>query len=158
MRLEYNVLKHGYKMFRSSVPSLIVSLVDNRLIYAGTNEPIVLDVEHWFANDWVIVEQLDIRVEPDERIMCAAVIYETFDRDYTFMGVRHGCPLMQEQIAQTDLVLDQVKNVTDGFMTSKGRFVGREDAWNIALYAGQIEHRCGGDTLNGGHLFSENLW
>lgn len=42
-----------------------------------------------------------------------------------------------------------------GFVTSTGRFVSREEAWPIALAAGQIVRRVGGDE---GRLYSENLW
>lgn len=40
-----------------------------------------------------------------------------------------------------------------GFMTSEGRYVGRAEAHEIALNAGQID--CG---LSGYILFSEDLW
>lgn len=39
-----------------------------------------------------------------------------------------------------------------GFMTSAGRYVERDEACKIAHEAGQI------DDLRGGHLFSEDLW
>jgi hypothetical protein len=42
-----------------------------------------------------------------------------------------------------------------GFLTSAGRFVGREEAWRIATSAGQpLIPRAG----QGGLLFSEDLW
>lgn len=45
-----------------------------------------------------------------------------------------------------------------GFLTSKHRFVDRYEAWKIAVEQNQIVRRCGGDTMNGGKLFSENLY
>lgn len=45
-----------------------------------------------------------------------------------------------------------------GFLTSKHRFVDRYEAWKIAAEQNQIVRRCGGDTENGGKLFSENLY
>lgn len=45
-----------------------------------------------------------------------------------------------------------------GFLTSKYRFVDRYEAWKIALEQRQIVRRVGGDTENGGKLFSENLY
>ncbi len=42
-----------------------------------------------------------------------------------------------------------------GFLTSEGDFVDREEAFVIATAADQIVRRCGGDD---GCLFSENLW
>ena len=44
-----------------------------------------------------------------------------------------------------------------GFVTSKGRFVSREDAMLIATAAGQCKPRRPGQ-YNGPRLFSEDLW
>lgn len=43
---------------------------------------------------------------------------------------------------------------TQGFLTSKGRFVDRKEAYKIALTAGQIDSSNGVD----GELFSEDLY
>lgn len=43
---------------------------------------------------------------------------------------------------------------TQGFLTSKGRFVGRKEAYKIALNAEQIDNSNGVD----GELFSEDLY
>ena len=45
-----------------------------------------------------------------------------------------------------------------GFVDRFGKFHNREEAWKIAEPAGQIRRRVGGDTINGGTLFSENLY
>lgn len=45
-----------------------------------------------------------------------------------------------------------------GFLTSKYRFVNRQEAWVIAAEQRQIVRRVGGDTSNGGTLYSENLY
>jgi hypothetical protein len=45
-----------------------------------------------------------------------------------------------------------------GFVTDKGRYVDRNEGWKIAEAAGQIIARCGGDTTDGGTLYSENVW
>ena len=45
-----------------------------------------------------------------------------------------------------------------GFVTSKGRFVGRQEAWKIAVDQKQIVRRVGGDDSDGGTLYSENLY
>lgn len=42
----------------------------------------------------------------------------------------------------------------EGFITSHGRFVGREEAWNIAKEANQIWRVTGSE----GELFSEDVW
>lgn len=57
--------------------------------------------------------------------------------------------------SQMDRSLRRVGGKAQGFLTSTGRFVSREEAWGIALAAGQIVRRVGGDE---GRLFSENLW
>lgn len=51
------------------------------------------------------------------------------------------------------------KKEVQGFLTSKHRFVTREEAWIIAREQNQIVRRCGGDMYKGvGRLFSENLY
>lgn len=45
-----------------------------------------------------------------------------------------------------------------GFVDQRGVFLTREEAWYVALAAGQIIRRVGGDTIKGGRLFSENLY
>ena len=45
-----------------------------------------------------------------------------------------------------------------GFIDNSGVWLNRCDAWKIAEAAGQIIYRVGGDTTNGGTLYSENLY
>lgn len=45
---------------------------------------------------------------------------------------------------------------TDGFMTSAGRFVGREEAQQICIAAGQPNRRSGNPTDP--KLYSEDVW
>ena len=45
-----------------------------------------------------------------------------------------------------------------GFIDKFGKFQTREQAWVIAEAAGQIIRRVGGDHINGGRLYSENLY
>lgn len=47
---------------------------------------------------------------------------------------------------------------TQGFVDQRGVFMTREEAWKVAEAAGQILRICGGETVNGGRLFSENLY
>ena len=89
-----------------------------------------------------------------ERIVCAANKYG----DQVFCGVRHWDQAMGSTI---DAALTEFSNpITEvqGFMTNKGRFVTRKEAWTIAEEQNQIIRRCGhdGPTLSG--LFSENLY
>lgn len=43
-----------------------------------------------------------------------------------------------------------------GFITDTGRYVDREEALKIAVFAGQIIRRSGGDHAT--ELFSEDMW
>jgi hypothetical protein len=43
-----------------------------------------------------------------------------------------------------------------GFLTSEGLFLDREEAFNEAVYCGQLKRKPGG--YNGTELFSEDLW
>lgn len=45
-----------------------------------------------------------------------------------------------------------------GFVDNFGNFLTRTEAWKVAEAAGQILYRVGGDTANGGTLYSENLY
>jgi hypothetical protein len=45
-----------------------------------------------------------------------------------------------------------------GFVDQKGNFLSRTEAWQVAQTANQIIRRVGGDTANGGTLYSENLY
>lgn len=49
----------------------------------------------------------------------------------------------------------EVVNSAQGFATDAGRWVSREEAWQIAMAAGQVAHP---DARPAGALFSEHLW
>jgi hypothetical protein len=51
--------------------------------------------------------------------------------------------------------LSAVSPDAQGFLTDTGRFVGREEAWQIARAAGHIKPK---DYVTTGRLFSEDLW
>ena len=71
-------------------------------------------------------------------------------------GARHGDSVM---LAQVDLLGDAYSFYSDelvqGFIDQLGVFLTREQAWDVAIAAGQILRRCGGDE---GCLYSENLY
>lgn len=46
----------------------------------------------------------------------------------------------------------------EGFIDDQGTFLTRTEAWKVAEAAGQIIRRCGGDDVDGGTLYSENLY
>lgn len=70
-------------------------------------------------------------------------------------GVRHG-----DETMFTDDDLDIYVEMFDeqGFMTNKLRFVDRQEAWVIANRENQIIKLVGGNNVDGGTLFSENLY
>lgn len=88
------------------------------------------------------------------RVVCAACKLD----DGTFViGARHMDGIMyatKERIGKGWMHDPEAQ----GFIDQRGVFMTREEAWKVAEAAGQILRRCGGDTLHGGHLFSENLY
>ena len=87
------------------------------------------------------------------RIVCAAMRCV----DIVVVGPRHYDSVMQQQIAFYESLWTKNK-VEQGFIDQHGNFYNRHDAWVIAEANGQIYRRCGGDTIDGGRLFSENLY
>lgn len=94
-------------------------------------------------------------IDIPERIVCAANKYG----DLVITGVRHGCDAMCDSIDEflNNGNLHQSLEV-QGFVTNKYRFVDRIEAWKIAEANNQILRRVGGDSTNGGTLYSENLY
>ncbi len=77
--------------------------------------------------------------------------------DIIIPSARHWDPLMMRIImALSDRLSTECQE--QGFIDQYGNFHSREDAWIIAKENNQIIHRVGGDTANGGRLFSENLY
>ena len=87
------------------------------------------------------------------RIVCAA----NKCLDMIAVGPRHFDKVMQRQIAFYGSLWKKDK-VEQGFIDQFGTFHNRHDSWIIAEAAGQIWRRCGGDTIDDGRLFSENLY
>lgn len=73
-----------------------------------------------------------------EYILCAAV--KTLDGGFD-CGYRHND--VYEKVPKEDImkVYETDFFTGMGFLTSKGRFVGRCEAWDIALAAGQVKPR-----------------
>lgn len=83
-----------------------------------------------------------------ETIVKAAILHE----GVVYEGMRHF------QIIRDIVEKTGVKKVTgrsnQGFITSTGRFVGREEAAKISISSGQIKEL----KFNSHQLFSEELW
>lgn len=92
----------------------------------------------------------------NEKIICAAVRFN----GKVWMGHRHMYALdaMHNELSYTMNRKEMIEQKTDqdqGFVTSTGRYVSREEAWNIAKREGQIIDR---DYQREGCLFSEDLY
>lgn len=92
----------------------------------------------------------------NEIIICAAVRYN----DKVWRGHRHGNAIeaqrdeMSYSNSRKQLIKLQI-NKDQGFITSKNRYVGREEAWELAKAAGQIIER---KHQTEGYLYSEDLY
>lgn len=71
------------------------------------------------------------------------------------LGIRHWDELMYSFLTEEEL---EVFDDEQGFIDNRRVFVDRNEAWKIAEAANQIKFRCGGDTADGGTLYSENLY
>lgn len=98
---------------------------------------------------------------PPERIVCAANQYLNHNnKTVVIAGVRHACDVMYSSYRGHNSGEDILYRSTEvqGFLTSKHRFVDRQEAWKIAVDQHQIVRRVGGDSSKGGTLYSENLY
>lgn len=68
---------------------------------------------------------------------------------HLLLGVRNG-----ERDETLTAYVEHTLDFDQGFITSAGRFVDREEGWNIAQASGQILRVTGSP----GTLFSEDLW
>ena len=96
------------------------------------------------------------------RVVCAAIL--KLPHGYRVIGPRHHDLVMQTQDKWAVEAGEYTENSrfpdreNQGFIDQYGVFMTRTEAWQVALAAGQIRYRCGGDTANGGTLYSENLY
>ena len=92
----------------------------------------------------------------ERRIVCAAVAYPKRP-DIMLVGPRHFDKVMHDQYSRfftRGTAIGEEESV-QGFLDQHGKFLTREEAYEVAKTAGQIIRRCGGDD---GKLFSENLY
>jgi hypothetical protein len=99
-----------------------------------------------------------------ETILCAAYhiddgvprAHQPVKTGYIFAGHRHHNIIAASDAAGVFRCL--VRNQDSGFLTSTGRFVGREEGWEIAEAQGQIHDRSTGPSPTPGTLYSEDLY
>lgn len=90
--------------------------------------------------------------EPAQRVVCAANRYEG---KRIVLGARHWDSFMRETCAVRGFIGTSEEQ---GFIDQMGNFLSRTEAWKVAEAAKQIVRRVGGDTKDGGTLYSENLY
>lgn len=93
--------------------------------------------------------------EPSRRVVCSALRHQD---GRIICSARHFDKLMHRQIAMDDGIKNGWRGAEQGFIDQFGVFMTRTEAWTVAFVAGQIRRRVGGDTKDGGSLFSENLY
>lgn len=90
--------------------------------------------------------------EKEQRIVCAALCNE---RRQIICGVRHYDQIMAEQISISSRAGLSWYAAEQGFVDQRGNFFNRQDAWKIAVAAGQIKYPT---TQDNDKLFSEHLY
>ena len=86
------------------------------------------------------------------RVVCAA---NKFPDGTLLLGARHWDYEMRAIHRRLYANRHESGLEQQGFIDQYGRFMTREEAWIVAMEAGQIIRRCGGDE---GCLYSENLY
>lgn len=90
-----------------------------------------------------------------QRIVCAAI--KRRGSSLMILGIRHWDRFMHDAaMAYKNIPMDDWTE--QGFVDNQNQFLNRLEAWKVAEAAGQIISRVGGDTTNGGTLYSENLY
>jgi hypothetical protein len=97
-----------------------------------------------------------LRCANPERIVAAAIkIKTTFKDDYpNELIVSSPPPARHHSIMHPFTFTTGIREMEQGFITSTGRFVDRDEGFLIARAAGQIKQKHGPAT----HLFSEDMW
>jgi len=98
----------------------------------------------------------------EERIACSAILIKGLNATYDGMhlGLRHSdCFAVIARIRATvdatdNMRIECLRHATQGFMTTKGRFVTREEGMKIAIGKDQIIAKHG----KGEKLYSECLY
>lgn len=90
--------------------------------------------------------------EYKRRVVCAANL---LPNGRVVIGVRHMDPFMR---LHSRLMNAPKHQSLQGFIDQHGVWMDRREAWKVAEAAGQINYRCGGDSADGGTLYSENLY
>ena len=90
-----------------------------------------------------------------QRVIVCAAMRDT-KTGKVICSVRHWDELSRQRFNSQEEAMDF--DDEQGFVDNKYQFLTRTEAWQVAEAAGQIKRRCGGDTADGGTLYSENLY
>jgi hypothetical protein len=90
-----------------------------------------------------------------QRVIVCAAMRDT-KTGKVICSVRHWDELSRQRFNSQEEAMDF--DDEQGFVDNKYQFLTRTEAWQVAEAAGQIKRRCGGDTTDGGTLYSENLY
>lgn len=111
------------------------------------------------------------KLEHPNYIVSSAACLKIGDDFYIIPSVRHFDELFHKNneiyklglkikypMLSTGQIHELFISAEQGFIDRFSKFHTRVEAWKIAESAGQIRRRVGGDTTNGGTLYSENLY
>jgi hypothetical protein len=84
-------------------------------------------------------------------VVCAAMLMED---GHVITGVRHFSPDMRATMHLAYGKGYHLKVEEQGFIDNMGKFMSREEAWNLATETGQIRK----EVSSPGTLYSENLY
>lgn len=92
-------------------------------------------------------------------IVCAALKVRLKDADYETMIPCWRHANGYEILRDFDIPKDTIKYIDEGFMTSRGEFLDRKEAWEHAVTCGQLpaEIRCRRGSV-GCELYSEDIY
>ncbi len=89
---------------------------------------------------------------PERSVVCAANKYG----DLVFIGVRHFCPVMRQNMSRDDIpALRKERGEVQGFIDQHGVFMDRREAAVVAKESGQLARYEGNFPEV---LFSEDLY
>lgn len=94
-------------------------------------------------------EPLSLIDRTQRRVVCAAIRKNGF----MALGPRHFDRVMHDQIGELPFPM---RDAEEGFIDQWGRFMTREEAFEVASAAGQIRQKTG--NLSSRELFSEDLY
>jgi len=118
-------------------------------------------------NKFIKIEKLKRFYNPPEYILCSAVHIDDLaerknqpvKRGFIICGRRHSDCFVTLKILKGDIEISNNGNTVMGFLTSKNRFVSRQEALPIAVASNQIWHKTKIDSESKEFgLISEDLY